>query len=66
MKILREREVRRLTALSHSSIWRHERAKLFPARLQIGPNAVGWDSRDIERWLDSRPRGPKSSRPYTT
>ena len=61
MRILREKEVIRVTGLSRSSIWRHERAGSFPARLQLTRRMVGWDCRDIEHWLSTRARGPKAN-----
>lgn len=55
MQILRRKEVSKKIGLSPVSIWRLEKAGDFPARVQLGPRAVGWNADDIERWLETRP-----------
>lgn len=57
MKILRFNEVRRITGLSRSSIWRLENEGRFPSRVNLGDHSVGWYQSEIENWLSSRPRG---------
>ena len=57
MNILSTREVIKITNLSRVSLWRYERHGLFPKRLRLGPNRVGWLQSEIEDWLRSRPRG---------
>ncbi len=57
MKILRTPEVLSITGLSRATLWRKERAGLFPQRVRLGPNSVGWRDDDIEDWLNSLPRG---------
>ncbi len=56
MEILREPEVKRMTALSRVTRWRMENAGKFPSRVQLGANSVGWRKDEIEDWLESRPR----------
>jgi prophage regulatory protein len=56
-RILRKPAVRELTGYSDTQIWRLEKAGQFPARLQIGPGAVGWYSDEIEAWIETRTRG---------
>jgi len=41
-RFLREREVRSMTGLSRTTLWRLERVAEFPRRRQISPGAVGW------------------------
>jgi predicted DNA-binding transcriptional regulator AlpA len=53
-RVLRARDVQRLTGLSRSTLWRMERAGAFPARRQLSARAVGWIAREIEGWLRSR------------
>ena len=60
MRLLRTGEVLALTGLSRSSIWRFERDEGFPARIRLGPNAVGWDEDEVYSWIESRPRGIRS------
>jgi prophage regulatory protein len=55
-RVLRRKEVIRLTGLSASTIWRLERRGDFPARLQLGPQAVGWLEDEIHAWINARTR----------
>ena len=54
-RILRLREVLRITGLSRSSVYRLADAGTFPARVQIAPRAVGWREEEVLRWLEDRP-----------
>jgi prophage regulatory protein len=56
-KIIRKPRLRELTGYSDSQIWRYEKLNLFPARIQLGPMAVGWDEAEVLAWLKSRVRG---------
>jgi len=40
---------------SDSTIWRWERAGIFPKRQQLGPNTVGWKIEEVQAWVESRP-----------
>ena len=55
MKILRWKEVHEKVRLSRTTVWRFERQGLFPRRIQIGPNSVGWVDTHIDEWVMSRP-----------
>ena len=61
-KILRRREVCDRTGLSYTTIWRYERAGLFPRRVQLNPNvtgmnsAVGWLESEVAEWIHRRIR----------
>jgi prophage regulatory protein len=57
VKILRTPDVVRLTGLSRVTLWRLERSKKFPARLQLTANSVGWRDDEVMQWIESRPRG---------
>jgi len=54
MRILRAREVIQKTGLSRGTLWRLELGGDFPRRRQIGPQAVGWVSEEVDAWIDSR------------
>ena len=54
-RLLRRREVERITGLSRSSIYRQMQAGDFPWPLRVGPSAVRWKESDIAAWLESRP-----------
>lgn len=40
-----------LIPISRTTIWRLEKNGLFPKRIQLTQNRVGWDLEDIERWI---------------
>ena len=50
-KIIRLPEVKQITGLSSSSIWRKEQNGKFPKRKKLGIRAVGWLLDDIENWV---------------
>lgn len=52
--ILRISEVERRTGYKRCYIYRLIRAGQFPDRSRIGIRSVGWDSTDIDRWVESR------------
>jgi prophage regulatory protein len=62
MRLLRIKQVMTPTSLSRMTIYRLERAGLFPARRKLGTNSVGWIDEDITAWIASRPSGLVSPR----
>lgn len=52
--IIRPRDLKALTGLSRTTIWRLERAEDFPKRIRLSAGAVGYKMADIQIWLDSR------------
>ena len=54
MRAMRFPEVRAKVGLSRTSIWRLERAGLFPKRRRLSSNTVFWIESEIEDWLRSR------------
>jgi len=57
VQLLRTKQVLAMTGLSRMTIYRLERAGLFPARRKLGKNSVGWVDEDISSWISSRPVG---------
>ena len=55
-KMLRAPEVMMRVGLSRTTIWRHIRAGIFPAPIEIGVNSIGWPENSIAEWIESRPR----------
>jgi prophage regulatory protein len=51
-RFLTFKQVRDLTGLSRSTIWRLERAGKFPRHHRISPNRVAWDQEAISRWME--------------
>jgi prophage regulatory protein len=56
MRYLRWPEVHRRLGLSKATIWRLERANLFPHRVRLAKNAVAWIESEVEEWIRERPR----------
>lgn len=57
MKVLRVKDVVKLTGLSRVTIWRFEKVGRFPSRVQLGPNSVGWIEDHVLAWIADRPLG---------
>lgn len=55
MSFYRFPQVKRITGLSRSTIFRSEREGKFPKRRQLGKKSVGWLSDEIDAWLAARP-----------
>jgi predicted DNA-binding transcriptional regulator AlpA len=55
-RFLREAEVAVMTTLSRAQRWRLELRGEFPARIRLGGRTVVWSAREIEEWMQSRPR----------
>jgi len=55
-RFLREAEVALITSLSRAQRWRLELRREFPARIRLGGRTVVWSAREIEEWMQSRPR----------
>lgn len=50
-KILRLKEVKDLTSLSKTTIYRLMNSGQFPNNIKIGMKAKGWRESDLEKWL---------------
>ena len=55
-KLLTRQQVEEITGLSRDSIYRLMRLGEFPKPIRIGIKAVRWPERELETWIDSRPR----------
>ena len=55
-EIVRFPRVKKMSGKSRTQIWRDMRAGLFPASVELGPNAVGWYLDEIIAWQESRRR----------
>ena len=54
MRILSKKELKELVLYSPQHIARLEKAGLFPKRVQLGPNRVGWLYDEVIAWLEER------------
>lgn len=57
MRILSKRQVKELVLYSPQHTARLEKAGLFPKRVQLGPNRVGWVEDEVLDWLRTRMEG---------
>ena len=55
-EIVREPERQRITGLSRTTWWRHEKQGRAPRRVALSDNAVGWLRSELDEWLQSRRR----------
>jgi prophage regulatory protein len=56
-QIYRLPQVKAVTGLSRSSIYKFQSLGLFPQSLRLGPRCIGWNSCQIEKWVETRQRG---------
>ena len=54
MRILSKRQLKELVLYSPQHVARLEKAGLFPKRVQLGPNRVGWVEDEVLDLLKSR------------
>ena len=54
-RLMRRREVERVTGMSRASIYRLMRSGRFPLPVRVGATAVRWKESDIADWIESRP-----------
>ena len=52
--VVRLPEVRRMTKLGRSTIYRLQADRKFPQSLKLGARAVGWLEREVCQWLADR------------
>lgn len=53
-RILRDSEVSKRVPVHKVTRYRWEQKGLFPRRVRLGPNSVGWYEHEVEAWLASR------------
>ena len=49
-RIIRLHELKTITGLSTTTIWRKEKESTFPRRRKISKRAVGWMRDEVARW----------------
>ena len=54
-RMLRTKEVLKLTGWSRATIWRKVKSGDFPAPVTLGPNSIAWPEHKITSWQASRP-----------
>ena len=53
-RIVRLREVMRITGLARSTIYQKIADGEFPKQIKLGERSVGWLASEIGRWIDER------------
>jgi prophage regulatory protein len=53
LRIMRLNEVKAVTGLSKTTIYRFEKEGRFPSRVSLGERSVGWFEYDIQAFLMS-------------
>ena len=53
LRIMRLSEVKTITGLSKTTIYRFEKEGRFPSRVSLGERSVGWFEDDVESFLSS-------------
>ena len=53
-RIMRAKEVVKMTGLSRTTIWRMEKSGQFPSRVSLGVGSVGWRESEVVDWLSTR------------
>lgn len=53
LRIMRLNEVKKVTGLSKTTIYRYEKQGRFPARVHLGVRSIGWFEDDIQGFLKS-------------
>jgi len=51
VRMLKLEEVMQITGLGRSTLYALVKSGGFPRQVQLGPRAVRWDSRAVEKWL---------------
>ena len=51
MRLIRLEEVRNLTSLSRSAIYRKMKAKEFPQTVNLSDRSVAWVEEEIRSWI---------------
>jgi len=51
LRIMRLKEVKEVTGLSKTTIYRFEKEGRFPKRVSLGSRSVGWFEDDVENFL---------------
>ena len=65
LRIIDKKELRRLVPYTPQHIARLEAAGLFPKRLRLGQNRVGWIEAEVLEWIAARMRERDTRRDET-
>lgn len=54
VRIIRPKELSKITGLSRTTLWRLERRKEFPARRRLSSGSVGYLESEVLQWIQER------------
>lgn len=54
MRIIRLSEVKAMTGLGRSSIYKFMGEGIFPQSVSLGERAVGWVESEVQEWIEER------------
>lgn len=54
LKILRYKDLKELFNIYRSSLHRWETSGVFPTRVHLGQNSIGWKEEEIINWINQR------------
>ena len=60
-RLLRRRQVEKITGMKRSSIYRLMQDGDFPRPVKVGPAAVRWKESEVNTWVESRPKATGDS-----
>lgn len=60
--LLRLPEVLKRIGISRSELYRRESIGQFPRRVSLGVRSVGWNSDEIQSWIEDRIRDSRSGK----
>jgi prophage regulatory protein len=55
-RVLSQQAVLDRVPVSRTTLWRMERNGLFPRRIRVSTNRVGWIEADVDAWVEGRKR----------
>lgn len=50
-RIIRWPELKTITGLARTTVWRREKLGRFPKKVDLGGGLIGWRSDEVEEWL---------------
>jgi len=50
-RIIRKPELLDRISVSDATIWRWEKQDIFPKRIRLGGNGVGWLASEVDHWI---------------
>ena len=60
-ELIREKDVLKMAAVSHATLWRRRARGEFPEPQKVGARSIGWLATDVATWLDARTAGRSGS-----